>query len=156
MSKSVIVKFKKMRIFQNLNKAEQLAVRAERRGAASRVVDTGGCVGMGTVRIVVVLLRRVCLQWPPTNLCSELIFNVRVQVWRNDLTWNAHVNNLVKKLKFRLFTLRRLSHCIPRALLKSVACGIFLSVIRYGLPLYNFLVIRIRAICGFYVVFWGA
>ena len=36
----------------------------------------------------------------------------------------------------RLFTLRRLSHCIPRELLKSVACGIFLSVIRYGLPLY--------------------
>ena len=54
----------------------------------------------------------------------------------NDLTWNAHVENLVKKLKFRLFTLRRLSHCIPRELLKSVACGIFLSVIRYGLPLY--------------------
>ena len=54
----------------------------------------------------------------------------------NDLTWNAHVKNLVKKLKFRLFTLRRLSTCIPRDLLKSVACGIFLSVIRYGLPLY--------------------
>ena len=54
----------------------------------------------------------------------------------NDLTWNAHVKNLVKKLKFRLFTLRRLTHCIPRALLKSVACGIFVSLIRYGLPLY--------------------
>ena len=44
--------------------------------------------------------------------------------------------NLVKKLNFRLFTLRRLSHMIPRHLLKSVADGIFLSLIRYGLPLY--------------------
>ena len=59
MPNGVIVNFRKLSIFQNLNKAEQLAVRAERRGAASRVVDTGGCVGMGTVRMVVVLLRRV-------------------------------------------------------------------------------------------------
>ena len=35
-----------------------------------------------------------------------------------------------------MFTLRRLSHCLPRDMLKSVACGIFLSLIRYGLPLY--------------------
>ena len=48
----------------------------------------------------------------------------------NDLSWNAHVKNLVKKLKFRMFTLRRLSHCLPRDMLKSVACGIFLSLIR--------------------------
>ena len=56
MPTSVTVKFKKLSIFQNLNKAEQLAVREERRGAASRVVDTGGCV-----RMVVVLLRKVLL-----------------------------------------------------------------------------------------------
>ena len=54
MPNSVIVNFRKLSIFQNLNKAEQLAVRAERRGAASRVVDTGGCVGMVVVRMVVV------------------------------------------------------------------------------------------------------
>ena len=54
----------------------------------------------------------------------------------NDLSWNAHVKKLVKKLKFRMFTLRRLSHCLPRDMLKSVACGIFLSLVRYGLPLY--------------------
>ena len=63
MPNGVIVNFRKLSIFQNLNKAEQLAVRAERRGAASRVVDTGGCV-MGTVNMVVVrggdsLLRRM-------------------------------------------------------------------------------------------------
>ena len=70
--------------------------------------------------------------------------NLLGMIVTNDLTWNAHVENLVKKLKFRLFTLRRLSHCIPRELLKSVACGIFLSVIRYGLPLYCPLRLRPR------------
>ena len=53
LKKHQIVKFQILQIFQNLNKAEQLAVRTERRGAASRVVDTGGCV-MGTVNMVVV------------------------------------------------------------------------------------------------------
>ena len=58
MPTSVTVKFKKLSIFQNLNKAEQLAVRAERRGAASRVVDTGGCGGRGPVNMVVVIVYR--------------------------------------------------------------------------------------------------
>ena len=62
--------------------------------------------------------------------------NLLGMIVENDLTWNAHVKNMVKKLKYRLFTLRRLSHCIPMDLLRSVACGIFLSVIRYWLPLY--------------------
>ena len=69
LKKHQIVNFQILQIFQNLNKAEQLAVRAERRGAASRVVDTGGCV-MGIheemvvifikilMRIVIVLMRR--------------------------------------------------------------------------------------------------
>ena len=54
----------------------------------------------------------------------------------NDLTWHSHIKNLVKKLKFRLFSLRRLSHSLPKAMLKSVADAIFVSLIRYGLPLY--------------------
>ena len=54
----------------------------------------------------------------------------------NDLSWKSHVKNLVKKLNFRLYTLRRLSHIIPRSMLKTVADGIFLSLIRYGLPVY--------------------
>ena len=49
------------------------------------------------VKLPLVLLRRVCLQWPPTNLCSELIFNVRDQVWRNDLTWNDSSSPTVMK-----------------------------------------------------------
>ena len=49
------------------------------------------------VKLPLVLLRRVCLQWPPTNLCSELIFNVRDQVWRNDLTWNDSSSSTVMK-----------------------------------------------------------
>ena len=52
----------------------------------------------------------------------------------NNLGWTTHITNLERKLKHRLFNLRRLSESIPTALLKLVADGIFMSILRYGLP----------------------
>ena len=58
-------------------------------------------------------------------------------IWvENNLTWSTHLSKLEKNLKHRLFSLRRLSEQIPRVLLKKVADGIFMSILRYGLPLY--------------------
>ena len=54
----------------------------------------------------------------------------------NDLLWDQHIKELIRKLKFRLFKLRRLKEKLPRHLLKRVADGIYISLIRYGLPLY--------------------
>ena len=54
----------------------------------------------------------------------------------NNLKWESHINKLARKLNFRLFTLRRLSEKLPKALLKRVCEAIFISHIRYGLPLY--------------------
>ena len=53
-----------------------------------------------------------------------------------NLKWESRINNLVRKLNFRLFTLRRIKEIIPQSLLKDVAEGIFMSHIRYALPLY--------------------
>ena len=53
-----------------------------------------------------------------------------------NLKWESHINNLVRKLNFRLFTLRRLNDKLPKFLLKRVCDAIFISHIRYGLPLY--------------------
>ena len=53
-----------------------------------------------------------------------------------NLKWESHIKNLVRKLNFRLFTLRRIKEKIPNSLLKSVAEAIFMSHIRYALPLY--------------------
>ena len=53
-----------------------------------------------------------------------------------NLKWDCHIKNLVRKLNFRLFTLRRLNEKLPKYLLKKVAEAIFISHIRYGLPLY--------------------
>ena len=65
---------------------------------------------------------------------SEKLFGMKVE---NDLSWNEHLISLEKRLKSRLFHLTRLSEHIPRHLLKKVADGIFMSVLRYGLPLYS-------------------
>ena len=54
----------------------------------------------------------------------------------SDLKWEEHLKKLVAKLKFRLFTLRRLSKQLPNNLLKRVADAIFMSHVRYGLLLY--------------------
>ena len=47
-----------------------------------------------------------------------------------------HIDDFERKLRFRLFSLRRLSERIPKELLKTVADGIFMSQIRYALPLF--------------------
>ena len=68
-----------------------------------------------------------------TEKNKEKLLGVNVS---NDLLWDQHVKELVRKLKFRLFKLRRLKEKLPNYLLKRVADGIFMSLIRYALPLY--------------------
>ena len=55
---------------------------------------------------------------------------------QNDLGWSTHLKKLERNLRHRLFNLRRLAEHIPRSLLKTIADGIFMSVLRYGLPIY--------------------
>ena len=54
----------------------------------------------------------------------------------NNLKWEEHIKKLVAKLRFRLFSLKRLSRQLPYNLLKRVADGIFMSHVRYGISLY--------------------
>ena len=62
---------------------------------------------------------------------SEKLLGMWVQ---NNLRWSTHLIKLERNLKHRLFNLRRLAEQIPRPLLKTIADGIFMSVLRYGLP----------------------
>ena len=64
---------------------------------------------------------------------SEKLLGIHVE---NDLKWDIHLAKLLSKLRHRLFRLRRIKEKIPRHLLKRVADGIFMSQVRYGLPLY--------------------
>ena len=64
---------------------------------------------------------------------SEKLLGITVD---KNLKWESHIKNMVRKLNFRLFTLRRIKEKIPSNLLKSVADAIFMSHIRYALPLY--------------------
>ena len=54
----------------------------------------------------------------------------------SNLGWSTHLAQLERKLKHRLFNLRRLSEQIPLTQLKTIADGIFMSILRYGLPIY--------------------
>ena len=54
----------------------------------------------------------------------------------NDLKWDKHIKELIRKLKYRMFKLKRLKGKLPNHLLKRVADGIYMSQIRYALPLY--------------------
>ena len=64
---------------------------------------------------------------------SEKLLGIHVA---NDLKWETHLDKLHQKLRHRLFTLRRLKEKLPPHLLKKVADGIFMSQVRYALPLY--------------------
>ena len=55
----------------------------------------------------------------------------------DDLTWKPHIDRLVRDLNHRIFKLRILSNHIPRKHLKTVADGIFMSKLRYGLALFG-------------------
>ena len=64
---------------------------------------------------------------------SEKLLSIHVS---NNLRWEQHLSPLLPKLRHRLFTLRRIKGKLPNHLLKRVADGIFMSQVRYGLPLY--------------------
>ena len=54
----------------------------------------------------------------------------------NELNWTKHIEELEDELSFRLYTLRKLEQSIPKTLLKTVADGIFNSLLRYGLGIF--------------------
>ena len=54
----------------------------------------------------------------------------------NDLTWTKHLKKLQEELLHRLFTLRQMEQVIPKSLLPSIADGIVVSILRYGLGIY--------------------
>ena len=54
----------------------------------------------------------------------------------NNLKWDEHIRHLVAKLRFRLFNRKGISRKLPNNNLKQVADAIFMSHVRYGLPLY--------------------
>ena len=64
---------------------------------------------------------------------NEILLGLSI---KNDLTWSEHLRKLNRELNSRLFILRRLAQSLPKELLKRVADGIFISKLRYGLPLY--------------------
>ena len=54
----------------------------------------------------------------------------------NDLSWTKHLKKLQEELLHRLFTLRQMEQVIPKSLLPSIADGIVVSILRYGLGIY--------------------
>ena len=64
---------------------------------------------------------------------SEKLLGIWVS---NDLKWSHHLTKLESKLKSKLHTLRQVEQVVPRSLLKKVADGIFISVIRYKLGIF--------------------
>ena len=55
---------------------------------------------------------------------------------KNDLSWTEHLSKLQDELLKRLFTLRKMEQVIPKSLLPSLADGIVVSILRYGLGIY--------------------
>ena len=52
------------------------------------------------------------------------------------MSWSKHLSKLQDELLYRLYTLRKMEQVIPRSLLKSIADGIFNSILRYGIGIY--------------------
>jgi hypothetical protein len=65
---------------------------------------------------------------------AERILGVKVT---NNLKWNDHYREVVNNLRYRIFTLKRLTYHLPRSALHGLLDGIVYSVIRYCLPLFS-------------------
>jgi hypothetical protein len=65
---------------------------------------------------------------------AERILGVKVT---NNLKWNDHYRDVVNNLRYRIFTLKRLTYHLPRSALHGLLDGIVYSVIRYCLPLFS-------------------
>ena len=72
-----------------------------------------------------------------TSVVKETASEKLLGLWvSNDLNWSKHIEELEDELSFRLYTLRKLEQSIPKSLLKTVADGIFNSLLRYGLGIF--------------------
>jgi exonuclease III len=83
-------------------------------------------------------------KWPLTsvNVGSETVVEsecekiLGVQV-SNNLKWNDHLRSVVNDLRYRIFTMRRLTYNLPRQYLQGLLDGIVYSKARYCLPLFS-------------------
>jgi hypothetical protein len=74
-----------------------------------------------------------------TAICSnqkqcQKILGVEVS---NNLKWNEHLRSVVNDLRYRIFTIRRLTYNLPRKYLQGLLDGIVYSKARYCLPLFS-------------------
>jgi hypothetical protein len=69
-----------------------------------------------------------------TESLSERILGVVVS---NKLKWCEQYRSIVNNLRYRIFTLKRLTYHLPRSALNGLLDGIVYSVIRYCLPLFS-------------------
>ena len=61
----------------------------------------------------------------------------------NDLTWHRHIDNTVIAINQRTLMLKRLSYSIPREKMGVLVHGLILSKIRYALPVYGRMSLKI-------------
>jgi hypothetical protein len=69
-----------------------------------------------------------------TESLSERILGVKVS---NNLKWCEQYRAIVNNLRYRIFTLKRLTYHLPRSALHSLLDGVVYSVVRYCLPLFS-------------------
>jgi hypothetical protein len=83
-------------------------------------------------------------KWPLTsvNIGSETVVEsecekiLGVQV-SNNLKWDDHMRSVVNDLRYRIFTMRRLTYNLPRKYIQGLLDGIVYSKARYCLPLFS-------------------
>jgi hypothetical protein len=69
-----------------------------------------------------------------TESLSERILGVKVS---NNLKWREQYRAIVNNLRYRIFTLKKLTYHLPRSALHSLLDGVVYSVVRYCLPLFS-------------------
>jgi hypothetical protein len=83
-------------------------------------------------------------KWPKTSVIvgsesvveSECQKILGVQV-SNNLKWNEHLRSVVNDLRYRIFTMKRLTYNLPRRYIQGLLDGIVYSKARYCLPLFS-------------------
>ena len=86
--------------------------------------------------------RKNQLPLPPLYLCGEPISETTQiktlgVIITTDLSWNAHINNIIARASKRLTVMKRYRYCLPRKALETIYISMIRPILEYGDVLYD-------------------
>jgi hypothetical protein len=107
---------------------------------------TENCFSLNFLKTKQILFMRSERQAIPNYPRIDLVTNFKILgvFWSNDLTWDLHVENVMKCCSQRLYVIRVLRNFLPRPKLICVYHSLVTSILLYAAPLFSWLPTQIE------------